>query len=284
MILKIALQKQGRLADGSTDLLRRCAIRFSNGLGKLRAEAADFPLEIFFLRDDDIPDYVADGVADIGIVGENVIAENPKEVEVAERLGFGQCRLSLAVPKAFEYADLSDLEGRRIATSYPNILRKFFSSHGVDADIHEISGSVEIAPSIGLADAVCDLVSSGSTLFSNGLREVETVMRSEAVLIVRRELSSDAADILERLLFRIRSSKAASQNKYILLNAPLKKADEIARLLPGMRSPSMIPLAQPGWVSMHSVVAQADFWEVIDRLKKAGAEGILVLSIDQMIM
>ena len=283
MKLKIALQKSGRLADGSTGLLRKCGIGFSNGLGKLRAEAADFPLEIYFLRDDDIPDYVADGVADIGIVGENVLAENPKAVDSIEKLGFGRCRLSLAVPKGFEYTALSDFAGRRIATSYPNILRSFFASRGVEADIHEISGSVEIAPSIGLADAVCDLVSSGSTLFSNGLREVETVMNSEAVLVVNRGLGAEANEILDKLLFRIRSVKAAAQNKYILLNAPADKVDEIAALLPGMRSPSMVPLAEPGWVSMHSVINEKDFWEVVDGLKKAGAEGILVLSIDQMI-
>ena len=239
--------------------------------------------EIYFLRDDDIPDYVADGVADIGIVGENVLAENPKAVDSIEKLGFGRCRLSLAVPKGFEYTALSDFAGRRIATSYPNILRSFFASRGVEADIHEISGSVEIAPSIGLADAVCDLVSSGSTLFSNGLREVETVMNSEAVLVVNRGLGAEANEILDKLLFRIRSVKAAAQNKYILLNAPADKVDEIAALLPGMRSPSMVPLAEPGWVSMHSVVNETDFWDVVDALKRAGAEGILVLSIDQMI-
>jgi ATP phosphoribosyltransferase len=283
MKLKIALQKQGRLADASTDLLRKCNITFSNGLGKLRAEAADFPLEIFFLRDDDIPDYVADGVADVGIVGENVIEENPKPLDVIEKLGFGRCRLSLAVPKADEYAGLSNLSGRRVATSYPNILKRYFTDRGVTADIHEISGSVEIAPSIGLADAVCDLVSSGSTLFSNGLREVETVLSSEAVLVARRDLNPEASAILERLLFRIRSVRSASQNKYILLNAPIDKQAEIARLLPGMRSPSMVPLSEPGWVSMHSVVDQTDFWKVVDDLKAAGAEGILVLSIDQMI-
>lgn len=283
MKLKIALQKQGRLADGSTDLMRRCGISFSNGLGKLRAEAADFPLEIFFLRDDDIPSYVADGVADIGIVGENVLTENPQAVDTIERLGFGRCRLSLAVPKNFEYTTLTDVAGKRIATSYPNILRKFFASHGVSADIHEISGSVEIAPSIGLADAVCDLVSSGSTLFSNGLREVETVMDSEALLIARKDLNKGSAAILDKLLFRIRSVMAAAQNKYILLNAPVAKTDEIASLLPGMRSPSMVPLAEPGWISMHSVVSETDFWEVVDGLKNAGAEGILVLSIEQMI-
>ena len=283
MKLKIALQKSGRLSDGSTDLLRKCGIGFSNGLGKLRAEAADFPLDIYFLRDDDIPDYVADGVADIGIVGENVLAENPKAVDTIEKLGFGRCRLSLAVPKGVEYAELSDVAGQRIATSYPNILRDFFTARGVTADIHEISGSVEIAPSIGLADAVCDLVSSGSTLFSNGLREVETVMNSEAVLIARKDLSPDPSAILDKLLFRIRSVKAAAQNKYILLNAPVEKVDKIVRLLPGMRSPSMVPLAEPGWVSMHSVLSETDFWEVVDALKRAGAEGILVLSIDQMI-
>ena len=283
MKLKIALQRSGRLSDGSTELLRKCGIGFSNGLGKLRAEAADFPLEIFFLRDDDIPDYVADGVADVGIVGENVIAEDPKSVDVIEKLGFGHCRLSLAVPKAFEYSELSQLAGRKIATSYPNILREYFTSRGVSADIHEIGGSVEIAPSIGLADAVCDLVSSGSTLFSNGLREVETVMSSEAVLIARRELGAQQKAILDKLLFRIRSVKAAAQNKYILLNAPVDKVDAIKRLLPGMRSPSMIPLADNGWVSLHSVVGETDFWEVVDALKNAGAEGILVLKIDQMI-
>ena len=283
MKLKIAIQKNGRLADGSTDLLRKCGIRFSNGYGKLRAEAADYPLEIYFLRDDDIPDYVADGVADIGVIGENVLAENPKPVDALERLGFGRCRLSLAVPKVQPYHDISDIAGRRIATSYPNILRAFLNERKVDADIHEISGSVEIAPSIGLADAVCDLVSSGSTLFSNGLREVETVLQSEAVLIARRDLVDEQRSILEKLLFRIRSVKAAAQNKYILLNAPEEKVDEIKRLLPGMRSPSMGPLAEPGWVSLHSVGNEADFWNVVDSLKRAGAEGILVLSIDQMI-
>jgi ATP phosphoribosyltransferase len=202
---------------------------------------------------------------------------------VIEKLGFGKCRLSLAIPKGENYTTLTELAGKRIATSYPNILGKFFAGRGISADIHEISGSVEIAPSIGLADAVCDLVSSGSTLFSNGLREVETVMNSEAVLIARRDLNADASAILDKLLFRIRSVKAAAQNKYILLNAPTDKVDEITRLLPGMRSPSMIPLATPGWVSMHSVIGETDFWEVVDSLKRAGAEGILVLSIDQMI-
>ena len=283
MKLKIALQRSGRLAEGSTELLRRCGIRFSNGMGKLRTEAADFPLEIFFLRDDDIPEYVADGVADVGIVGENVLGEDPKPVDVVQKLGFGRCRLSIAVPRSLEYAGVDDFAGKRIATSYPKILGDFFLSRGVAADIHEISGSVEIAPSIGLADAVCDLVSSGSTLFSNGLREVETVMESEAVLIARRGLDEDLSAVLEKLVFRIRSVNAASRNKYILLNAPLSKVDQITSILPGMKSPTVVPLAEEGWVSVHSVIGEQDFWEVVDNLKKAGAEGILVLSIDQMI-
>ncbi len=283
MKLKIALQRSGRLADGSTALLKKCGIGFSNGMGKLRAESEDFPIEIFFFRDDDIPEYVADGVADIGIVGENVLAESPKRLETLEKLGFGRCRLSLAVPKSFAYRELSDLAGKQIATSYPNILARYFADRGVDTDIHVISGSVEIAPSIGLADAVCDLVSSGSTLFSNGLTEVETVLSSEAVLIAKQGLDGEAREILDMLLFRIRSVLAAQANKYILLNAPAEKIADITRLLPGMKSPTTIPLAEPGWVSIHSVISESDFWEVVDSLKRAGAEGILVLSIDQMI-
>lgn len=283
MKLKLALQRSGRLAEGSAELLRKCGIRFSNGLGKLRTEASDFPLEIFFLRDDDIPEYVADGVADIGIVGENVLAEAPKPVETVEKLAFGRCRLSIAVPRGADYGGLSDFTGKRIATSYPHILNCYFLSAGVTADIHEISGSAEIAPSIGLADAVCDLVSSGSTLFSNGLREVETVMESEAILIARRGLDAERNAILDKLVFRIRSVNAASRNKYILLNAPQSKVKEITAILPGMKSPTVIGLAEPGWVSVHSVIEEQDFWEVVDNLKKAGAEGILVLPIDQMI-
>ncbi|MEO7673333.1 MAG: ATP phosphoribosyltransferase [Pyrinomonadaceae bacterium] len=281
--LKIAIQKQGRLSDGSTALLKKCGIGFANGFGKLKSEAEDFPLEIYFLRDDDIPDYVADGVADAGIVGENILAESPQPVEIIEKLGFGKCRLSLAVPKGFDYQSVEDIQGKRIATSYPRILQNFFDARNVEVEIHEISGSVEIAPSIGLADAVCDLVGSGSTLFSNGLREVETVMHSEAVLIARPDLASNLQTILDQLLFRIRSVNAARQNKYILLNAPTEKAEEIARILPGIKSPTLMPLAEPGWVSIHSVIGESDFWEVVDSLKKAGAEGILVLSIDQMI-
>jgi ATP phosphoribosyltransferase len=283
MKLKIALQKQGKLAAGSTDLLRKCGIAFSNGQGKLRTEAVDFPLEIFFLRDDDIPDYVADGVADIGIVGQNVLEEDPRTVDIVEPLGFGHCRLSVAVPRNFRYTCISDLHGKRVATSYPTILGKFLASNSIVADIHEISGSVEIAPSIGLADAVCDLVSSGSTLFSNGLREVATVMNSEAVLISRPEMDEASTAILNELLFRIRSVGAASKNKYILLNAPLDAVEKIGAILPGIKSPTVMPLAEAGWVSMHSVISEHDFWEVVGELRAAGAQGILVLSIDQMI-
>lgn len=283
MKLKIAIQKQGKLAQGSVDLLRRCGIGFTNGNGKLRTEAEGFPLEILFLRDDDIPDYVADGVADLGIVGENILAEKPKNVEVIEKLGFGKCRLAVAVPKSMPISDPQDLADKRIATSYPRVLEKFLAERKISADIHEISGSVEIAPSIGLADAVCDLVSSGSTLFSNGLREIETVLRSEAVLIAPQSTSPETNALIDRLAFRIRSVLAASRNKYILLNAPREKVDTIIEILPGIKSPTVVPLAVDGWVSIHSVIGESDFWEVVDRLKEAGAEGILVLSIDQMI-
>ena len=281
--LKIALQKSGRLSEDSMNLLKKCGIRFTNGLGKLRAETENFPLEIFFLRDDDIPEYVSDGVADIGMVGENVLAETEKAVEIVEKLNFGKCRLSLAVPKNFRYESVKDFEGKRIATSYPNILRRFFAARNVSAEIHTISGSVEIAPSIGLADAVCDLVSSGSTLFTNGLREAETVLDSEAVLISRPNLDAGLQTVLDKLLFRLKAVKAAKQNKYILLNAPDEKLSEIINLIPGMKSPTVMPLAETGWSSVHSVINENDFWEIVEALKKAGAEGILVLSIDQMI-
>jgi ATP phosphoribosyltransferase len=281
--LKIAIQKSGRLNEDSVNLLVKCGVKFNNGLGKLRAEAENFPLEIFFLRDDDIPEYVADGVSDIGIVGENVVGECRAAVETIEKLGFGKCRLSLAVPKNFPYQSVKDFEGKRIATSYPKILEDFFRTNRVNSEIHTISGSVEIAPGIGLADAVCDLVSSGSTLFTNGLREVETVMQSEAVLIARKNLSEDAQKILEKLLFRIKSVKQARRNKYILLNAPDEKLTEITALLPGIKSPTVMPLAEKGWSSIHSVIGENDFWEIVEKLKNAGAEGILVLSIDQMI-
>jgi ATP phosphoribosyltransferase len=281
--LRLAIQKSGRLSEDSAALLRRCGISFNNGLGKLRSEAGNFPLELFFLRDDDIPEYVADGVADIGIVGENIVLETLKTTTVVERLGFGRCRLSIAIPKSFDYSGPSDLAGKKIATSYPEILKSFLGARGVDAEIHTISGSVEIAPSIGLADAVCDLVSSGSTLFTNGLREVETVLESEAVLITRPNLPGEVQVILDRLLFRIRAVKAAKENKYILLNAPNEKIEKIISILPGMKSPTVMPLAKEGWSSIHSVINENEFWTIIEALKEEGAEGVLVLSIDQMI-
>jgi ATP phosphoribosyltransferase len=281
--LKIAVQKSGRLNEDSVNLLKKCGIKFNNGLGKLRAEAENFPLEIFFLRDDDIPEYVADGVSDIGIVGENVVGESRAVVETIEKLGFGKCRLSLAVPKNFFYESIKDFEGKRIATSYPKILGDFFRKNRVNSEIHTISGSVEIAPGIGLADAICDLVSSGSTLFTNGLREVEIVMQSEAVLIARNDLDAESRKILETLLFRIKSVKQARRNKYILLNAPDEKLTEIIALLPGIKSPTVMPLAEKGWSSVHSVIGENDFWEIVEKLKNTGAEGILVFSIDQMI-
>jgi ATP phosphoribosyltransferase len=281
--LKIAVQKSGRLSDESINLLKKCGIKFNNGLGKLRADAMNFPVEIYFLRDDDIPQYVEDAVADVGIVGENVLAEEKRDVVSIDKLGFGKCRLSLAVPKSFEYSNLQDLQNKKIATTYPNILGDFFRRNSIETEIHTISGSVEIAPSIGLADAVCDIVSSGSTLFTNGLKEVETVLESEAILFSRQNLDADLQAILDKLLFRIKAVNAAKQNKYILLNAPNDKLNEIIELLPGIKSPTVLPLAESGWSSVHSVIKENDFWEVVETLKNKGAEGILVLSIDQMI-
>lgn len=281
--LKIAIQKSGRLSDESLGLLKACGIRFSNGAGKLRTEAINFPLEVYFLRDDDIPQYVADGVADIGMVGENVLYEKQLPLTVATRLGFGRCRLALAVPKNEAYSSIESLRGKRIATSYPGLLQKFLQSQQVEAEIHEIRGSVEIAPGIGLADAICDLVSTGSTLLTNGLREVETVLQSEAVLARPQELSVEKEALLQRLLFRIEAVQQASRNKYILLNAPNDRLSTIIALLPGIKSPTVLPLAMPGWSSLHSVIEENQFWEVIEQLKLAGAEGILVVPIEKMI-
>jgi ATP phosphoribosyltransferase len=281
--LKIALQRSGRLSDASVDLLKKCDIRFDDGVGKLKSTAQNFPVEIFSLRDDDIPRYVEDGVADVGIVGENILAEHGCAVEVVEKLGFGKCRLSIAVPKNYDYASINDLGGKKIATSYPLVLGRFLDRQKISAEIHTISGSVEIAPSIGLADAVCDLVGSGSTLFTNGLREAETVMTSEAVLIARKNLGNHLQQLVDKLLFRIKAVSAAKQNRYILLNAPNEKLTKITGLLPGIKSPTVMPLAEAGWSSVHSVISENDFWDVVERLRDAGAEGILILSIDQMI-
>lgn len=284
MKLKIAIQKSGRLNEDSIKILKEAGIEFNNGINKLKAEAVNFPLEVFFLRDDDIPQYVEDGVADIGIVGENVVLEKNKEVKIVDRLGFGKCRLSIAIPKNIKYKDIQDLEGKRIATSYSTILSKYLKKNKINAEIHEISGSVEIAPGIGLADAICDLVSSGSTLFTNGLKEAEVILKSEAVLISNNQLSKEQIKILEKLLFRINAVKKAKNNKYILLNAPNKNLDAICKILPGMKSPTILPLADKGWSSVHSVVNENDFWDIIEKLKEKGAEGILVVPIEKMIL
>jgi ATP phosphoribosyltransferase len=282
--LKLAIQKSGRLHDDSIRLLKECGIDISNGMNKLKAEATNFPIEVYFLRDDDIPQYVEDAVADIGFVGENVVYEKKKKVTVEEKLGFGKCRLSLAVRKNEAYTGVQFLSGKKVATSYPVILSDFLKEKGVSAEIHEISGSVEIAPGIGLADAICDLVSSGSTLFMNGLQETETILQSQAVLIRNENLSAEKQLLLNRLLFRIQSVKKARNNKYILLNAPNNKLTEIIGLLPGMKSPTVLPLAEEGWSSVHSVLNENDFWEIIEQLKAAGAQGILVVPIEKMII
>ncbi len=282
--LKIAVQKSGRLYEGSMKLLKECGIEVSNGNNQLRVQAANFPIEVFFLRDDDIPEYVQDAVADIGFVGENVVKESRKDVESIEKAGFGKCRLSLAVPKNGTMKTAEDLHGKKIATSYPSILTAYLKEKNISASIHEISGSVEIAPRIGLADAICDLVSSGSTLFTNELKEIETILVSEAVLISNKNLSAEKRIILESLLFRIRSVKKAKNNKYVLLNAPNDKVKTICELLPGMKSPTILPLAESGWSSIHSVIAENDFWNVIEKLKANGAQGILIIPIEKMII
>lgn len=282
--LRIAIQKSGRLNDDSIRMLKECGIEFDNGLNKLKASAFNFPLEVLFLRDDDIPEYVEQGVADIGIVGENVLVESGAKVKQIEKLGFGKCRLSIAVPKEVKYSGIKDLKGKRIATTYSRVLQKYLAKNKVKAEIHEISGSVEIATGIGLAEAICDIVSSGSTLFTNGLKEVETVMKSEAVLIGNSNLNISQLRIVERLLFRIRASRTAKRNKYLLLNAPDSKLESICKLIPGMKSPTVLPLKQKGWSSVHSVIDEEKFWDIIEQLRDAGAEGILVVPIEKMVV
>lgn len=284
MKLRIAIQKSGRLSEESIRLLKDCGIDISNGLNKLKAEATNFPLEVFFLRDDDIPEYVEDGVADIGIVGENVLLEKNRNVKTVDKLGFGKCRLSIAIPRDKKFKSIKDLNKLRIATSYSSILSQYLKSKKVKAEIHEISGSVEIAPGIGLADAICDLVSSGSTLLSNGLKEVEVVLRSEAVLVSNKNLSKDKKELLNKLLFRIKALRSAKSNKYILLNAPNKNLKAICNILPGMKSPTILPLEEKGWSSVHSVVKEDQFWDIIEKLKNNGAQGILVVPIEKMIV
>ena len=282
-MLKLAIQKSGRLSEDSLGLIKECGISFNRHDNRLKTQAGNFPMEILFLRDDDIPEYIADGVADAGIIGENILIERRAPVRVREQLGFSKCRLSIAVPKEAAYEGPRSLMGKSIATSYPASLKDFLVREGVEATIREISGSTEIAPSIGLADAICDLVSSGSTLLSNGLREAEVVLRSQAVLACRNELSAEKEQILESLLFRVRAVLRAREYKYILLNAPNDRLGEIVNVLPGLKAPTVMPLAEAGWSSVHTVIREDEFWERIEQLKAAGAQGILVCPIEKLI-
>ncbi|SEQ85338.1 ATP phosphoribosyltransferase [Neolewinella agarilytica] len=282
--LRIAVQKKGRLLDESIQLLKECGIKIDNGRDQLKAAARNFPIEVLYLRNSDIPQYIQDGVADIGIIGENTIIEKKKEVEIVQKLGFSKCRLSLATPKDIPYGSVQDLDGKRIATSYPVSLQLFLDANNIKADIHEISGSVEIAPNIGLADAICDLVSTGSTLFKNGLEEQDIVLKSEAVIAASPKIDQERRDILDRLLFRVKSVLAARNKKYLLMNVPTAKVDDIIGILPGMRSPTVLPLAEEGWSSVHTVIDEGRFWDIIDELRTSGAEGILIVPIDKMIL
>ncbi|MEM1359693.1 MAG: ATP phosphoribosyltransferase [Bacteroidota bacterium] len=282
--LRIAVQKKGRLLDQSIQLLKECGIKIDNGRDQLKAPARNFPIEVLYLRNSDIPQYIQDGVADIGILGENTIIEKAKEVSVVQKLGFSKCRLSLATPRGIDYSGAASLNGKRIATSYPTSLQLFLDNQGIEAEIHEISGSVEIAPNIGLADAICDLVSTGSTLFKNGLEEQEVILRSEAVIAASPKIDAEREEILDRLLFRVKSVLAARNKKYLLMNVPTDKVPAITQLLPGMRSPTVLPLAEEGWSSVHTVIDESRFWELIDELRATGAEGILIVPIDKMIL
>lgn len=284
MKLKIAIQKSGRLYQDSIALLNDCGLGIRNGHNQLKSGADNFPAEVYFLRDDDIPQYVEDGVAHIGIVGENVLFEKAKQVSVVEQLGFGKCRLSIAVKKTDSYGGVQFLQGKKIATSYPHLTQQFLDKNNIKAEIHEISGSVELAPGIGLADAICDLVSSGSTLFMNGLQESQVILQSQAVLVKSGNLDKEQQRLLDQLLFRIRAVKKAANNKYVLLNAPNDALEQIISLLPGMKSPTVLPLAEKGWSSVHSVLSEHEFWEKIEQLKEAGAQGILVVPIEKMIV
>jgi ATP phosphoribosyltransferase len=281
--LKIAIQKSGRLSEKSLELLKECGIKLANGDRKLKAEAENFPVEILFLRDDDIPQYVEQGVADIGILGQNEVWEKNKDVLIVEKLGFANCKLALAIPKDENYTGLNYFNNMRIATSYPVILKKFFDEQNIAVSIEEIGGSVEIATGIGLADAIFDIVSTGSTLLMNGLKEVAVVAKSEAVLIANPTLNQTQNEILEKLLFRFGAVKNALSHKYILLNTPNTSIQSICNLLPGMKSPTILPLVEEGWSSLHSVVKEDEFWDVIDQLKQLGAQGILVVQIEKMI-
>jgi ATP phosphoribosyltransferase len=281
--LKIAVQKSGRLNQDSIQLLKNCGIHIENGKDQLKASASNFPLDVLYLRNGDIPQYVEDGVADIAIIGENLLIEAGNSVDIIRNLGFSKCKLSLAVPKDVDYRGAEFFEGKRIATSYPNTLEAFLKKKGINADIHVIKGSVEIAPNIGLADGICDLVSSGSTLFKNGLKETDQILRSEAVLVKNNNLTNDQIEILETLLFRLDAVQKGKKSKYVLMNVPNKKVQNVISILPGMRSPTVLPLAEEGWSSVHSVIEEGKFWEVIDQLKAAGAEGLLIVPIEKMV-
>lgn len=282
--LKIAIQKSGRLNEDSLKLLKSCGIKVDNGRDQLKVSIPNFPLEILYLRNSDIPQYLEDGVVDIAIVGENLLIEKEKDIDIIRKLGFSKCRVSLAVPKETTTNGLSFFDGKRIATSYPNTVNKFLQQNNIKAEIHKISGSVEIAPNIGLADGICDIVSSGSTLFKNGLKETDVILRSEAVLASARNLSQDKKDILNKLEFRIESVLRAKNSKYILMNVPNEKIEAVSSILPVLKSPTILPLTEEGWSSLHSVIDEDKFWEVIDELKYAGAEGILIVPIDKMVM
>ncbi|MFY0630832.1 MAG: ATP phosphoribosyltransferase [Flavobacteriaceae bacterium] len=282
--LRIAIQKSGRLNEDSLRIIKDCGISIDNGKDQLKANARNFPLEVFYLRNGDIPQYLRDGVVDIAIIGENVLVEKGEDIEFTERLGFSKCKVSLAIPKDKEYTTMEFFKNKRIATSYPNTVKKFLNDKGIDTDVHIINGSVEIAPNIGLADGICDIVSSGSTLFKNNLKEVEVLLKSEAVLAVSPKISEENQTILNKLQFRIQSVLKGRDSKYVLMNAPNNKLDEILSVLPGMRSPTVLPLAEEGWSSVHSVISKNEFWEIIDELKEKGAEGILVCPIEKMVL
>ena len=282
--LKIAIQKSGRLHDESIQILKDCGISIYNGNDQLKVTASNFPLEVYYLRNSDIPQYLIDGVVDIAIVGDNLLVEKGQNIQIAEKLGFSKCKVSVAVPKNFNYNSIQDLNGLRVATSYPKTVIDYFSSKGISVDIHQISGSVEIAPNIGLSDAIVDIVSSGSTLFKNGLKEVEVILKSEAVLAVSPRITKEAEQLLQKLQFRIQAVLRSRKSKYILMNVPNDKISEISKILPVLKSPTVMPLAEEGWSSVHSVIDEDKFWEVIDQLKEAGAEGILVCPIEKMVL
>jgi ATP phosphoribosyltransferase len=283
-ILRIAVQKSGRLHDESMELLKDIGISIDNGIDQLKASARDFPVEVFYLRNGDIPQYLKDGVVDAAIIGENVLIEKGSGINITEKLGFSSCRVCVAVPKTMQYSSIADLDGKRIATSYPNTVQNYLDKNGIKANLHIINGSVEIAPNIGLADAIVDIVSSGSTLFKNNLKEVEMILKSEAVLAVSPILDEEKQAILDKIQFRIKSVLKGRSSKYVLLNAPNDKVQDIISVLPGMKSPTVLPLAEEGWSSIHSVISKNQFWDVIDDLKARGAQGILVCPIEKMVL